>query len=438
MIKGTNKVDMSIEKKRWTMKRIFAFVVIIIAFLAGINTPRGGESIPGVLSEENILSLLETYRLTGAHVGVVVQSLQTGDIILEYNADRYFIPASTMKPLLTFAALNELGPDFRFRTEIYTREEAILDQGVLDSDILVKGYGDPTLGSGAIAHALAQAMPVTTIIGNLYLDLSYFDDIFFAPGWTWDWHHYHISAIAFRMQRPTGRSLRALEHSLYNPDIYLHTVGKQIRRGFIARGITITGDVREGRLGSGWRLAASIHSPSLSEILRIMNSVSDNFIADQLFKALGASRHGQGSFLMGSAVVRKSIRESVGVTGLQIADGSGLSRFNLITPSQYIEVLTYAFQNPESQKKNTYDFEELKGVFLAGENRFIRLAFPLHSRDPLVYAKTGRLSNVATLAGFLVTENQDVFAFAMFVNHAIGGSIHGFQAALLAILETAQ
>lgn len=423
-------------RNRLTFVLIFTFIFIML--LAGMSISLAGEPRPSDFFEEIVPALIANSRFTEAHIGIAVQSMRTGEIVLRYNADSYFIPASTMKPLLAFAALNELGSDFRFRMEIYTREEAILDQGVLDSDILVKGYGDPTLGAGAIAHAFAQTMDVTTITGNLYLDLSYFDDTFFGPGWTWDWHHYHISAIAFRMQRPTGRSLRALEYSLYNPDIYLRAVGEQIRRGFAARGITIKGDVRAGRLSSGWRLATSIYSPPLSRILRIMNSVSDNFIADQLFKALGASQHGQGSFSMGSAVVRKSIRENVGVTGLQIADGSGLSRFNLITPSQYLAVLAYAFQNPAPQKEDAYEFEELKEIFLAGENRFIRLAFPLHSRDPLAYAKTGTLTNVATLAGFLVTENQDVFAFVMFANHDIGGRARRFQGELLAILETAQ
>lgn len=436
MIRQTGRFHLaSITKDRRRRMKGGLTLVLLVALLAGINNPLAGGSRPGDIPAEIILSLIETHRLTAAHVGVVVKSMRTGDIILEYNIDRYFIPASNIKLLTTFAALDVLGPDFRFRTEVYVREGAIPNQGVLASDILIKGYGDPTMGSRAIAQALAQTMDVTTISGDLYLDLSYFDDIYFGPGWTWDWRHYYIAALAFRMTRSAPEALRLQEFSPYSSKIYLNTVGEQIRRGFAAQGITIHGDLRSGRLGPGWRLAATLYSLPLSRLLRVMNSVSDNFIADQLFKKLGAARHGEGSFLMGSAVVRKTVAQSVGVTGLHIADGSGLSRLNLITPSQLLAVLVYAFQHPSLQGENVYSFEELKAIFLAGDNLFTQM-LPVHSREPLVYAKTGTLANVVTLSGYLLTEDRDVLAFVIFINHTTrGGMAERFRDALLSILE---
>ncbi len=413
-------------------------VALLIVILIGLATLSVGGTVPTSAPLSTLDQLLQVHHLEGAHVGIAVRSLREGTPILNYNAQKYFCPASNEKLLLTLAALKEFGPDYRFKTEIYVKKDAAIRDGILYSDVLIKGYGDPTLEPDAIGEAFTHASEfsgINKVAGALLLDLSYFDNTFWGPGWAWDDNNYFIAPIAFK-------TTRFLLSSPYDPTAYLQTIGQQILTGFSNQGITFTQRVKAGRLSAGWQLAAEISSQPLQKLLQSMDYFSDNFIADQLLKGLGAHRYGQGTFQNGAQAIEESLKGIIH-SPIQIADGSGLSRYNLLTPLQLVELLSYAFTHPTlGLKDQGLDFVELRNALSNGQNLFIQALPPwgggtLSTRayELNAYAKTGTLTNISALSGYLIIKSGDVLAFSVLINDASSiADARNFQDAFLAVL----
>ena len=413
-------------------------VAFLITILMGLVIPSVGETTSTSTPLSTLDQLLQVHHLEGAHVGIAVRSLRGGIPILNYNAQKYFCPASNEKLLLTFAALKEFGPDYRFKTEIYVKKDAATRDGILYSDVLIKGYGDPTLEPDAIGETFSHTSEfngINKVAGALLLDLSYFDNTFWGPGWAWDDKNYFIAPIAFK-------TTRFLLSSPYDPTAYLQTIGQQILTGFSNQGITFTQGVRAGKLSKEWQLVAEVTSPPLQDILQSMDYFSDNFTADQLFKALGARVYGQGTFANGTQVVKDTLSGIIR-TPIQVADGSGLSRYNRLTPLQLVKLLSYAFTHPALKPKDQVKgFTQLRDALLKRQNLFIQTLPPwgggtLSTRayELNVYAKTGTMNNISALSGYLITKSEDVLAFSILINDALSiADARNFQDDFLATL----
>ena len=123
---------------------------------------------------ESVNKLLKKYKIPTKNISVYVRDLNADAPMLELNADKLRTPASTMKLLTTYAALKELGPNYSWRTEVWTK--GAISGGVLSGDLILKGYGDPflvyenfwkmvkTLRDKGLKH----------IEGNIIIDNSYF------------------------------------------------------------------------------------------------------------------------------------------------------------------------------------------------------------------------------------------------------------------------
>jgi D-alanyl-D-alanine carboxypeptidase/D-alanyl-D-alanine-endopeptidase (penicillin-binding protein 4) len=143
-----------------------------------------------------IRRLIEAPRFAAATWGIKVVSLDTGRVLFEHNAGKYFVPASNTKLFTVAMALQELGPDLRIRTSLYGPAKPGAD-GALPGDLVLFGRGDPTLmrpWSGGpfqpdpletLARQL-QDQGVRTIQGDLVGDDSYFAEPPYGPGWEWD------------------------------------------------------------------------------------------------------------------------------------------------------------------------------------------------------------------------------------------------------------
>ncbi len=393
--------------------------VLIITLLTGFSIISVGGTTFQESSSLVLDQLLQLHHLVGAHIGIAVRSLRKRIPIMNYNAQKYFCPASNEKLLLTFAALKELGPNYRFKTAIYVKRDAYIQGTTLYSDLLIKGYGDPTLAPSAIGEAFirtARFKGIHKVEGSLRLDSSYFDNVFWGPGWAWDDNNYFIAAIAFK-------ATRFLLTSPYNPARYLQVVGQQIKESFSDQGITFTGRIKTGKTSPEWQLVTEITSQPLQKLLKSMDYFSDNFIADQLFKSIGAHRYGQGTFQNGAQAVAESLNDIIH-TSIKIVDGSGLSRYNLLTPLQLVELLSYAFTHPTlGSQDQKLDFWNLRNVLLTGRNLFTQVipswgegTLATREYEFTAYAKTGTLANVSALSGYLLTRSEDVLAFSIIIN----------------------
>ena len=143
-----------------------------------------------------IRRIIEAPRYAAATWGVKVVSLDSGRVLFEHNAGKYFVPASNTKLFTAAMALQVLGPELRLRTSLYATARPGPD-GAVDGDLILYGRGDPTLmrpwDGGPyrpdpledLARQL-QDRGVRTVRGDLVGDDSYFNAPPYGPGWEWE------------------------------------------------------------------------------------------------------------------------------------------------------------------------------------------------------------------------------------------------------------
>lgn len=154
-------------------------------------------------------SLLADTTLDNALFGIAIYDITNDSMLYSLNADKLFSPASNMKLFTSAAALELLGPDYRFKTRFLTNGE-IDEKGRLDGDLIIVGGGDP-LVSGRFRDSVTEVLElwadslkslgVKGIKGNITIDNSFFSGPEFGAGWSWDdmtyWYACPISALSF-------------------------------------------------------------------------------------------------------------------------------------------------------------------------------------------------------------------------------------------------
>jgi D-alanyl-D-alanine carboxypeptidase/D-alanyl-D-alanine-endopeptidase (penicillin-binding protein 4) len=169
-------------------------------------SPRANAGPPARTLEElreRLARFVEQPRFDAAMWGIKVAALDSGVVLFERYSKKLFVPASNSKLFTVALALDELGPEYRIRTSVYAREKPD-GSGVLNSDLIVFGRGDPCitarLHSGSIAAALeplARAITnagIRRVAGDLVGDSSYFVGPEYGAGWTWDDPQYYYGA----------------------------------------------------------------------------------------------------------------------------------------------------------------------------------------------------------------------------------------------------
>ncbi|HET7691665.1 MAG TPA: D-alanyl-D-alanine carboxypeptidase/D-alanyl-D-alanine-endopeptidase [Gemmatimonadota bacterium] len=155
------------------------------------------------------LAEVATGTLARSHWGVAVRDLATGRWVARHDADRYFVPASNLKLVVSAAALERLGADYAWRTSVYGTEP-IGAGGVLDGDLVLYGRGDPNLSGRfapsmtAIFEALADSLAargLARVTGELLADESFWDADYVRGDWaTYDllwWYAAPVGALGF-------------------------------------------------------------------------------------------------------------------------------------------------------------------------------------------------------------------------------------------------
>jgi D-alanyl-D-alanine carboxypeptidase/D-alanyl-D-alanine-endopeptidase (penicillin-binding protein 4) len=344
----------------------------------------------------------------GAGTGAIAVDLTTGKAVFAHNAGASLLPASNEKLALTYAALVVLGPTFRMRTELLG-EGHVRDGVVWDGDLVLRGYGDPTLDRGGLL-ALARdlrASGIRRVTGGLIADESYFDTRRSGPGW----RSYFVPEESSPLSALSIEGADAL------------ATAKAMREALHAAGVRMEGQTRRARAG-GWPLAVR-YSPPLREILREMDVESDNHTAELVLKQLGAVAGQAGSTAAGAAVARAALAEhAVPLGGVRIADGSGLSGLDRMTPKALVTILQRAWTDPDIGPV-------LAGCLaVAGREGTLRHRMRSAPARGNVRAKTGTLTNASALSGYV----RDRYAFAILQNGSRLGAAHEAQDRFAAVL----
>ena len=410
---------------------------------------------------DRLAALLHEAPLNRTKVGVEVMQASNGDVLFAHNAAVQFNPASNTKMLTTAAAMTFLGADFRYHTALYGPEPDA--DGVVHGDVVLRGSGDPSLTTSdvvEIARALS-AHGVQRIEGDLYADPRFHarghtpEDpgdgesalilnrntygVRVRPG---DVGHPALVTVEpkvdlFGVENQTstvsGKRSRLKIDSYRKDDHLVITVRGRIadnrgeyvdlrrladgsllaasvlRAAFGDFGVELTGRVRAGTVAATALLAEHVSAP-LADVCRISNKPSNNFVAEAIYKTLGGELYGMpGTLAKGTRAVMDYLTNSgIKPGAFKIVNGSGLTHENRITPGDLSSLL----------RKIYYDMsvapEFLASLAVAGIDGTIRNRFLGTDAVGLVRAKTGTLSGVSALSGY-VGERDDVLIFSIFV-----------------------
>ncbi|MDQ2908125.1 MAG: D-alanyl-D-alanine carboxypeptidase/D-alanyl-D-alanine-endopeptidase, partial [Candidatus Eremiobacteraeota bacterium] len=426
------------------------------------------------LSRDLDAQLSGAVAIRGAHVGVLAVDTGTGEVLYERHADEEFQPASTLKLLVGSAALEKLGPTFRFRTELdLTVRDVSASTRPFDSVVLRAG-GDPFLSDRDLQDAarLVATQRISPLLG-VSIDDSHFDETPYPAGWVWDdfaqSYAARIAAIALEENVvhltvspgltvgsragvtaglgafvgtpiegcvaalpnfiavepnastgpraaestvdvavapggclevvgtiPLGARAESIDAAVYDPVAYAQRALTDALRadGLTLNRFTVIGPAdapvrRTAAQGFAERPLWTHESPSLAQFLGPRFWIpSDNFVAEMLLRQVGFAAAGKpGTTETGTAYERTWLR-SIGVdpATTTLADGSGLSQYDRITPRDLVAILQHDWSGPNRQLV-------LDSLPVGGARGTIEgiAGTPAAGR---VFAKTGSMSHV--------------------------------------------
>lgn len=352
----------------------------------------------------DIDAVLEEVLFTNASIGIKVVAVETGEVIYEKNSHKLHHPASTTKLFTAATALAKLGSDFQFETTLYA--DTIV-KGEVVGNIYLKGRADPVLQPQDVVKlgdALLQS-GVKSIQGQIVVDETYLDPVWEGPGWMRDDRPLWISALSIREVEPNASTMsRAF------------ACGHLLKTALIEKGVHVTGKIVSGTVPSDAHSIARHLSPPLTDILRLMNKPSDNWVAELLFKTIGAKVMGEpGTWKKGREAIAEFLGEIMDAPPThRFVDGSGLSRYNLLNAELLTKLLIYMYHNFELMP------EFLASLPIAGVDGTLKNRMQGVSAEKVLRAKTGTLSGVSALAGYTVTADEEVFAFGILISHYVG------------------
>jgi D-alanyl-D-alanine carboxypeptidase/D-alanyl-D-alanine-endopeptidase (penicillin-binding protein 4) len=369
-----------------------AIALLTAALLAPANANAG--------LRERLARALAVPHVTASATGALAVDLRTGQPVYAQNPDRGFLPASTEKLAVAYAALVKLGTEFRFETDVLGEGQA--EGSTWRGNLVLKGFGDPTLSRGALRRLAlgVRQFGIRNVTGGVVGDESYFDARRVVSGWKPSYlveESPPLSALIVdrgKVGRYTSR----------NPALTAATLFRdELRRA----GVRVTGRAWVARSRAADFPLAFVHSAPLGSIVREMGIESDNFIAEMMLKQLGAQQAGQGTSARGAAAVMALLKTSgVPVGGVRLVDGSGLSYLNRLTAASIVGLLRAAWADP------TLRTSFLATLPVAGRTGTLRDRLRRPPAAGRVYAKTGTTNAASTLAGYVVGR----YAFAILHN----------------------
>ncbi|HET6651066.1 MAG TPA: D-alanyl-D-alanine carboxypeptidase/D-alanyl-D-alanine-endopeptidase [Nocardioides sp.] len=442
------------------------------------STAQGSEELGAAID-----TILADPRFQGSMVSVAVRDAGTGEPLYERDVDRRLNPASNMKLFSSAAAMDALGPDYRFGTDLLA--DGVVRGGNLKSDLYLRGGGDPTLLADdyrELARQLAAA-GVDRVEGDVVADDSFFDDVPLATAWSWDDEPFYYSAVTSALTvapdtdydsgtvivrtqpggaagdqpvvslQPQTDAVRVDNRATTGPagsgtDLTVERehasdrvvvtgsiaadastnsewvtvpeptayAGDVLARALDAEGIRLSGRVEQGRTPQGARVLASHQSMSLQELLTPFMKLSNNMHAEALVKTMGREATGTGSWGAGLDVVRAyAQRVGVDTSSLRISDGSGLSRFDLLSADHIADLLTAVRAEPWFQAwfgalPVAGNPDRFTGGTLRSRMRNTPAADNLHG-------KTGSMTSVTALSGYVTNADGRELVFSMVSNN---------------------
>jgi D-alanyl-D-alanine carboxypeptidase/D-alanyl-D-alanine-endopeptidase (penicillin-binding protein 4) len=460
-------------------RRLFAACWLTLATLAPGLPAVAAEPTSIARSAEAALLRLAPAE---SHVGVSVVDVATGETLYEREARKLFAPASLAKLATSAAALSYLGATKRFTTKLLI--DGAATGGIVRGHLYLKGEGDPTLTVADLdtLASMLKAQGVKTVTGDVAADASYFQaEGPGAPGWPWDdldeTYGAPTSALtlsgnvgtvtvaptapgqtarvtarpmtgyldltnrattaatgapatveltAQRLspwketwtltgQVPAGGAPIELGRSVADP---ARLAAVAMKEALGRQGIAVHGAVRLATAPAAARSVASHTSAPLAELVYAMNKESNNLIAETLLLHLGVrGQGGPGNRDKGLRTLRAFLeRNGFDAGAYRLEDGAGLSAYDALMPCQLTALLRA--MPAEAMAYPAY----LISLPVGGVDGTLATRFSDPAVRGRLRAKTGTMSSVSGLAGYMVTDSGRMVAVAIMVNGFVGSA----------------
>ncbi|MDP9865491.1 MULTISPECIES: D-alanyl-D-alanine carboxypeptidase/D-alanyl-D-alanine endopeptidase [Streptosporangium] len=455
---------------------------LLLASLAWASAPASAlEPASGVTDlVKDIDQILSDARLTPARAGVVVKSAASGEELYALDSGKILTPASNAKLVTSAAAVETLGLDYRFTTSVLSSGRRA--GSALAGNLYLRGTGDPTLLAAdydALAARVA-ASGIKVVTGKLVADDTWFDSVRLGTDWAWDDEPYYYAAqisaltaspntdydagsvivsvapgdaaggpakvsttpetdyLKIDNRATTGTETDVLverQHST-NTVVITGTVAEKydewvavddptgyaaslFRKALAKHGVRVLGSTAREAAPQGAATVVSHESMPLSELLVPFMKLSNNMHAEILTKAIGRKVSGVGTWSAGLAAITSFARAN-GMPTLRLRDGSGLSRVDGLTPGGVTGLLIALRAKPwfstwYGSLPIAGDPDRMVGGTLRSRMRGTPAAGNVH-------AKTGSLTGVTSLSGYVTSADNEPLVFSVMLNQFLSGS----------------
>ena len=473
-------MESSIDARSHSLTHLHILTFWFLALLlsgCSILLPTGRPSDPVAALRYDIDRILCDSIFTPARASVRIVSLDSKQVLFERDSKMLTRPASNMKLLTSATALHVLGTDYQFRT--FVLADTAPNEGVLAGNLYLKGYGNPDLKTSDLDTLAAQVQltGIKSIKGGVVGDASFFDDLYWGNGWQWDDepdsdapfltplaindnciqvtvapgrapadsvnvdidpHTRYVSLVnkaktvgdtilhqltvtrLFKERLNTilvdgemliGASPVKRKISLWKPELYTATLFQEALQ---RRGIAVEKEPSVGLAPANAHQIAT-HSRRLDSAVINLNKISDNLTAEITLKTLGAVTSGTpGSAQAGIYAVHQFLTSlGIDTTKFHMADGSGVSFYNLLTAEMIVQLL----EGVSHQKAIFPTFYESLPV--AGVDGTLGKRMTHTPAEGNLRAKTGTISGVSSLSGYVHTLDGEMLAFSMSMQNFI-------------------
>lgn len=401
-------------------------------------------------------------------IGIKMVALNSGETLYELNSEKLFTPASNNKLFTLATALHYLGKNHIFKTQVFQYK----------NNLILKGAGDPDLSVKELDSLAYRTSKFITTVDTLFLDASQMDSVHYGNGWMWDegswWYAAPVNALSLNdncidfiitpgsLGKPANvktypetnyisylnnsKTVRktnnikkisinrdwknrknnftisgnllfnaipdTLRRNIDNPSLYTGTIFKKLLKKY---GITVK-QISTLLITKKVNQIASHNSKTLSHSSKNLMNESDNLTAELFIKKIGSINNNQGNWENGLSRMKSFLNDSAGIdtTHIRIADGSGLSRYNLVSASEITKFLKWIFKSPY---KNDFISCLPNGGAKKGtmENR-------LNIAGDMIRVKTGGLSGVTNISGYIFSNKHGPIAFSILTSGYVGNS----------------
>jgi serine-type D-Ala-D-Ala carboxypeptidase/endopeptidase (penicillin-binding protein 4) len=422
------------------LRKTFSFLISCSLFLILLSACGSSKYI----SKQAQQTILSDTNLTSAHIGISIYDPSANKYLYNYQGDKYFIPASNTKLFTCYAAMKYLGDSL-------VGARYIED----DTSVIILGTGDPSfLHPGFKHHPVLNFIQSKRNKKISVLQQSFVADAF-GSGWTWNdylddymaersffpiygnvvrFYIEHDSLYTYpklfksltednRLDKKGGFKInRSIQKNDFYTSTDFHAAGggyKNITVPFYTGSggqiqAELLGDTLHQIVESGYAALPApkfIHSQPTDSLLKPMMHRSDNFFAEQTLLMVSNEMTG----IMNDAKIIDSLLKTDYKDLPQKpkwVDGSGLSRYNLFSPNDFVTVL--------NKMKNDFSWNRITTILATGgEGTLSSYYINLKNR---IFAKTGTLSNNVALSGFLITKQNKTLIFSVLVNNHMGNT----------------